>query len=152
MLVLMCEAGESRYAIDCSCVEEVVACVRLEAVAKAADWLAGMFAYRGRAVAVVDLTLLTSGRPSVRRWNSRIILARFELQGVPPLLGLLAERVTTAAIRLPADATPHEDAAPSPWGRVLMDERGMYQLLDPRLLFSQDRRRALQTILAGSCT
>jgi chemotaxis-related protein WspB len=151
MLVLMSEAGESRYAIDCSCVEEVVACVQLEPVARAADWLAGMFAYRGRAVAVVDLTLLTTDRRFVRRWNSRIILARFELTGVPPLLGLLAERVTTDEIELPADAAPREDAAPSPWGRILMDDRGMYQLVDPRLLFSQDRRQALQTVLAGSC-
>ena len=149
MLVLMCEAGESRYAIDSACVVEVISCVNLERLPKAPDWLAGIFAYRGRAVPVADLTRMTASQPCPRRWNSRIIVARFELQDMPPLFGLLAERVTTAEIDLQADAAMgHESAEVTAYGRILMDEQGIEKLIEPSLLFSTDRRRALQPIVS----
>lgn len=148
MLVLMCEAGNSRYAIDSSCVVEVVPCVRLEIEAGAPDWLAGTFSYRGRAVHVVDLTCLTTEQSCPRHLSSRIIVAEWQLQGLPPLLGLLAQRVTTAQIDTPADGTTDEPVELSPYGRILMDELGMFQLIDPSRLFSPQLRQAFQPMVS----
>lgn len=154
MLVLMCEAGENRYALDTSCVVEVVSFVRLEQkMAAVPAWLSGMFVYRGRAVHVADLTHITTGRPCPPRRNSRIIIARFNLPNIPPLLGLLAERVTTAEINTAEIDTRSADSAQEtaqtePRGQVLLDEQGMFQLIDPARLFAEDRLQAFQTIIA----
>ncbi|MBN2290837.1 MAG: chemotaxis protein CheW [Pirellulales bacterium] len=152
MLVLMCEAGDNRYALDTSCVVEIVPFIRLERMSAAPAWLPGMFVYRGRAVHVVDLTHLTTGRPCPARRNSRIIVARFELPNVPPLLGLLAERVTTAEINLDAQTAKSEQdtAELATYGRVLLDERGMFQLIEPARLLADERLQAFQPIVSES--
>ncbi|MHC4400142.1 MAG: chemotaxis protein CheW [Planctomycetota bacterium] len=147
MLVLMCEAGGSRYAVDSSRVVEVLPCVRSEQVPDGPDWLAGMFAYRGRATPLVDLTWLTAGRPCARRWNSRIILARFDAEDTPELIGLLAERVTTAEIDEETDRPTEDLSGVSSLGPILLDEQGMFQLIDPTRLLSADRRDAMQSAL-----
>ncbi len=148
MLVLMCEAGENRYALDTSCVVEVVSFVRLEPVSAAPAWLPGMFVYRGRAVHVADLTQITTGRPCPPRRNSRIIVARFDLPNMPPLLGLLAERVTSAEISTETAASNQDDADLATCGQILLDDQGMFQLIDPALLFSQERLSAFEPIIA----
>ena len=147
MLALMCEAGESRYALDAFCVVEVVPCVRLEPAAATPEWLAGTFSYRGRAVHVADLTYLTTALPCPRHLSSRIIVAELQVQGLPPQLGLLGQRVTTARIDTSAADAAGERAELSTYGRILMDAQGMFQLIDPSRLFSDERRRALQPML-----
>lgn len=129
MLLLMCQAGANRYAIDTRSVVEVVACVDCQPVPDAPAWLAGVFAYRGRAIPLVDLTRLLADQSCPRRANSRIILVRCAAKGVPEPIGLLAERVTIAEIELAAttaaDPPRHEARGP-----ILFDRRGMFQLLD----------------------
>ena len=84
-------------------------------------------------------------------WNSRIIVARFELPDMPPVIGLLAERVTTEEIDdSTVDAAAEESVEVSACGRIVMDRRGMVRLIEPALLFSADRRRALQPIVSES--
>ena len=148
MLALMCEAGESRYALDASYVVEVVPCVRLEPAAGTPEWLAGTFSYKGRAVHVADLTHLTTGLSCPRHLSSRIIVAELKVQGLPPRLGLLGQRVTTARIDTPPADTAGERAELSPYGRILLDRQGMFQLIDPSRLFSADRRQALQPMVS----
>ena len=148
MLVLMCESGGSRYALDAACVVEVVPCVRLEPAVGTPEWLAGTFSYRGRAVHVVDLAYLTTGLPCARYLSSRIIVADLPVQGLPSPLGLLAQRLTTAQIDAPAADTAAPRAESSPFGRILLDGQGMFHLLEPSRLFSADRRRALQPLVA----
>ena len=151
MLVLMCEAGESRYALDTTCVVEVVSLVRLERSAGAPAWLPGMFVYRGRAVHVADLTHITTGRPCPPRRNSRIIVARFDLPTMPPLLGLLAERVTTAEINTAEKNTAESEIGSvemANYGQVLLDKKGMFQFIDPARLFADDRLRAFQPVVS----
>ena len=135
MLVLMCHAGENRYAIDSAHVVEVVPYVHCDSIANAPNWLAGMFAYRGRATALVDLTLLTTGEPCPRRWNSRIVIVRCEAEDRHRLFGLLAERVAAAVIDEPATDRPALDSGGlAAGGPVLLDEQGMFRLLDPTRL------------------
>ena len=111
MLVLMCHAGENRYAIDSADVIEVVTLVNFDTLADGPDWLTGVFAHRGVATPLVDFTLLLTGRPCPRRWNSRILLVQFEAEEMPERIGLLAERVTTAEIddQKPLQRVPGRD-------------------------------------------
>jgi chemotaxis-related protein WspB len=148
MLVLMCEAGENRYALDTSCVVEVVSFVRLEPVSSAPAWLPGMFVYRGRAVHVADLTQIATGRPCPARRNSRIIVARFDLPNIPPLLGLLAERVTSAEINTETAKSNQDTSDLASCGQILLDDQGMFQLIDPARLFDKERLRAFEPIVA----
>ncbi len=151
MLVLMCESGDSRYALDTSCVVEVVSFVRLEKIAGTPTWLPGMFVYRGRAVHVADLTHLTTDQPCPRRWNSRIIVAKFDLPNMPVVLGLLAERVTTAEIDTQSGDPTQQPAEVSTCGQVLLDKQGMFQLIEPSRLFAGDRLDAFQAIVSEDC-
>ncbi len=145
MLVLMCHAGENRYAVDSAHVVEVVSFVNFDPVADSPEWLAGVFAHRGVATPLVDFTLLLTGGPCPRRWNTRIILARFDAEDMPEQLGLLAERVTTAEIDSQARATPTDpSSAMEALGPILLDDRGMFQLVDLSRLLSGDRRSAVQ--------
>ena len=132
MLVLMCRAGDNRYAIDSACVVEVVPYVHTDSVADAPPWLAGVFAYRGRATPLVDLTLLTSGQTCPRLWSNRIIVARFDAPDMPSQLGLLAERVTTAEIDATAQtASTDESAGMETLGPLLLDDQPRPRSLDP---------------------
>ena len=149
MLVLMCHADTNRYAIDSASVIEVVPCVDFDAVADTPEWLAGVFAHRGVATPLVDFTLLLTGRPCPRRWNSRVILVRMEADDMPSQLGLLAERVTTAEIDDHAKAaTTEASSAMEALGPILLDDRGMFQLVDLSRLLSDDRRSAMQPAIS----
>ena len=137
MLVLMCHAGNNRYAIDARSVIEVVPLVNFDTLADAPQWLAGVFAHRGAATPLADFTLLVAGHPCPRRWNSRIILVRTEAAHMPEKIGLLAERVTTAEIDGRTPAAP--PTAMETLGPILLDEKGMFQLVDLSQLLSADR-------------
>ena len=146
MLALMCEAGDGRHALDASCVIEVVPCVRLETTVETPDWLAGAFSYRGRAVFVADLGHLIAATPCPRHLSSRIIVADFRLPDLPSRLGLLVQRVVATQIDATAGNDSDAQGQLSTHGRILLDEQGMYQLIDPARLFPAERRRALRPI------
>jgi chemotaxis-related protein WspB len=146
MLVIMCHAGENRYAIDSADVIEVVPLVNYDTLADAPNWLAGVFAHRGVATPLVDFTLLLTGRPCPRRWNSRVLLVHSETEDIPKKIGVLAERVSTAEIDEPA-----VPMVPSPTmealGPILLDGRGMFHLVDFSRLLSRERRDLMQPVL-----
>ena len=149
MLVLMCYAGENRYAIDAVAVIEVLPLVDFGTLADAPPWLAGVFAQRGVATPLVDLTRLLTGRRCPRRWNSRILLVGSEAEEMPKRIGLLAERVTTAEIDDQVASTAPLSAMEA-LGPILLDEAGMFQLVDLSRLLSRERRSALQPILEAA--
>ena len=137
MLVLMCQAAGQRYAVDARAVAQVVPRVWLEAVAGAPEWLAGLCVCRGQVVPVVDLCRLIAERPCPRRWSNRVLLLPVPLGESSRLCGLLVESATTAT--LPVAGADADATRVSPWGQVLLDEQGVYQLLDLRRLFSRER-------------
>lgn len=93
MLALILSVGSELYALPAKRVIEVVPRVRLRSLPRAPAWLAGMFAYRGEVIAVVDLCQRIEDRPCPSRVNSRIVVV--ESSGSASVrCGLLAERVT----------------------------------------------------------
>lgn len=95
MLMLLFNLSNSRYAIAARTVVEIAPLVRLEAIARAPDYIAGLFNYRGQHVPVVDLCRLIAGRGCEDSFTSRVMLVEFPLPDKRVrLLGLLAERVT----------------------------------------------------------
>jgi chemotaxis-related protein WspB len=93
--MLLFHLGNSRYAIPVTEVVEVTPRVVLETIARAPDYVAGLFNYRGRHVPVIDLCRVLQHRPCRDSFTTRIILVDFPLAaGGKRTLGLLAERVT----------------------------------------------------------
>jgi chemotaxis-related protein WspB len=152
MLVLMCHAGENRYAVDSAHVVEVIPRVNFDPVAESPEWLAGVFAHRGVATPLIDFTRLLAGHACPRRWNSRIILVRFDAEDMPEQLGLLTERVTAAEIDDQRASTTSPLSAVEALGPILLDDRGMFQLVDLSRLLSGDRRSAIQLDLSKGTT
>ncbi len=135
MLMLVCYAGNDRYAIESSRVIEVIPRVVLRKVYHLPAYVAGLFNYRGEIVAVIDMCQLIQGIPSNAHLSTRIImLGNTKQDGTKQYLGLMAERVTET-INQPAedlvDKNTNKETAYI--GGMFMDDRGMIQYirLDP---------------------
>jgi chemotaxis-related protein WspB len=109
MLFLLFHLGDQQFALDASAVVEVVPTVELRPVHDAPGYMAGLFDYRGTVVPVVDLCLLTLGRPASLRLSTRIIMVQHcGRDGSERLLGLLTEGVTEAVQRKEAELRTSE--------------------------------------------
>lgn len=151
MLLIMCHAGANRYAIDSRHVSEVLPQVNLHRLAGSPPWLAGLLIYRGAATPVVDFTQLTEGKPCPNRLSSRIVILRTELEGLPRRFGVLAEHVGLREVGdAPAEAGDETAGGPG-WGKVLLDDQGVFQLIDIVRLVSQDRQAILSSAAEREC-
>jgi chemotaxis-related protein WspB len=93
--MLLFRLGNSRYAIPVADVVEVAPRVELDALARAPEYVAGLFNYRGRHAPVIDLCQLMHRRRCADSFTSRIVMVDFPLRdGGKRTLGLLAEQVT----------------------------------------------------------
>lgn len=146
MLVLTFQIGSDRLALDIRRVREVVPRVRLERVASAPDWLAGMFVYRGEVVPVVDLHRLFGAGECPAHLSSRIILVPLShSDGKERLLGLLAAQVADIHEIQPASQPlPSLNAPGRPeLGLTLVDQGHILHLLDLERLLPEPLRRLL---------
>ena len=147
MLVLMCRAGEHRFALDASVVAEVVPYVTLRTIPNSPDWLAGVFAYRGRVLSVIDLVQTTAGTPSEQRWSSRIVIVNWP-DDSGRMLGVLVEQVTTTQLnesnRLRQNAESSDHVPEN--GAVRLDDAGMFHVLDIKGLLNAERQAVLQAV------
>jgi chemotaxis-related protein WspB len=128
MLVLMFEAGGNRYALETRDVAEVVPWVLFENVAQAPEFVAGYFSYRGEVTPAIDLGRLAGGEPCCCRFNSRLLILNVPTPEGSCRVGLLTERVSTAQVQA---ANGGKTGA---WGPLLLDERGLFQLIELRRL------------------
>lgn len=135
MLMLVCYAGNDRYAIESSRVIEVIPRVVLRKVYHLPAYVAGLFNYRGEIVAVIDMCHLIQGIPSNSHLSTRIImLGQTNQDGKKQYLGLMAERVTETINQPVAGLADTNSNRETPYmGGMFMDERGMIQYikLDP---------------------
>src|SRR5512137_142351 len=76
MLFLLFQLGKDRYALESSRVVEVLPYVQIKAVPDAPRGVAGLIAYRGQAVPVVDLSMLILGVPAPALLSTRIIVTQ----------------------------------------------------------------------------
>jgi chemotaxis-related protein WspB len=73
-LFLVFRIGSERYALQATEVAEVLPRQPLKPIAHAPHWVAGVFAYRGAVVPVIDLCALTFGTPAQARTSTRLVL------------------------------------------------------------------------------
>lgn len=140
MLLLVFQLGSNRFALDAQSIVEVAPYVKLEPIAHAPNYMAGLFDYRGELVPVIDLCRMVQDQACNRHMTSRIMLVQYPLPwGEYRPLGLLAEQVTET-IKLDRDdfasAGVHIEDAPY-LGDIARDEQGMIHLLCPEQLLSR---------------
>jgi chemotaxis-related protein WspB len=155
MLLLTLKAGANRYAIDVTRVIELVPKVELRTIPHAPPFLAGLLAYRGKVIAVLDLGLLLSSAPCPDCLSTRIILVNdapgdhnpgknvadcaSENQPHSPadetlhssLLGLIGEQVSDLTYVQPEQVVPAPvQLAQAPFlGAIVQTAEGIVQLI-----------------------
>ena len=88
-MLLMCHAGDKRFALPIGDVVEVVGRPHFETIPQAAYWLAGAFVHRGHVTPVIDLAQLVGIGTARSLWSSRVIV----LQCAAPTAGQAERRV-----------------------------------------------------------
>lgn len=143
MLFVLFHLGKERYALEAALVVEVVPLLSLKRFPQSPRGVAGMFIYRGRPVPALDLCELTVGRPAQEHFSTRIILIKHSrVPGDEQLVGLIAERVTeTLRCDESEFVDPGVQLAAAPFlGPVLMDGKGVVQIISPEKLLQGDLR------------
>jgi chemotaxis-related protein WspB len=143
MLLLMCQVGSNRYAIDSCNVREVLPRVNLHRLSGDAPWLAGLLIHRGAAIPVLDLTQLTEQTPCPNRLSCRILIVETDLSGAPRNIGLLVEQVGLAEIQSATKEESGEQAGSTALGRLCLDDQGIFQLIDLSRLVPESRQAVL---------
>lgn len=166
MLLLTFIIGSNRHAVYAAHVVELIPRVALRAVPRAPEHLAGLLAYRGHVVPVIDLGLLLGSGPSRDQLATRIILvevARGDDPAVGPgkdardespapphrrsILGLIAEQVSDLLTIRPDQAIPSPVILPqAPYlGPIVQTGRGeIVQILSIDALESAVLKGALE--------
>lgn len=156
-LLLLCQVGEERFALDVARVLEVTAVVPFTPVPRAPEAVAGLINYRGLIVPVLDLAMLIANRPARRFLSTRIVLLRLAAaaeSGAAPapdtthVIGLMAERVTETIAVPAADIRPvsGETARADMYSGVFLHEQAPVLLLDPERVLPADARRFLLSL------
>jgi len=100
--------------------------------------------YRGQVTPVLDLSYLATATCCPRRWASRIILVHIDEGDSRLLCGLIVQEVTVAHLASgPESRGTSPPPGVTPWGPVLLDAGGMFQLLELPRLLSAERRAVL---------
>ena len=130
-LFLLFRIGSERYALQATEVAEVLPRLPLKPIAHAPHWVAGVFAYRGVVVPVIDLCALAFGTAAQARTSTRLVLVHYRAdeRAAPKLLGLILEQATDTLRCNPADFQPYGlDNRQAPYlGPVREDAQGLLQ-------------------------
>jgi chemotaxis-related protein WspB len=143
MLLIMCHCSANRFAIDSRHVSEVLPRANLHALPGSPPWFKGMLIYRGIALPVIDLNEITEGKPCPNRMSSRIIVVQAGICGKQEKLGVLAARVSLHEVDREPELPGNSAELPVVFGRLCIDEQGVFQLVDVPRLMSEERRTFL---------
>jgi chemotaxis-related protein WspB len=94
MLALFFSIGPEHYAIPARSVVEVVPKVSLRSVPRSPAWFAGVFAYRGTVIGVIDLARRLHDTDCPSRLSNRIMVVARSAGAGELRYGMLTERVT----------------------------------------------------------
>ncbi|CAH0298532.1 chemotaxis protein CheW [Pseudomonas brassicacearum] len=139
--------GHERYALQAIDVVEVLPRLPLKPIARAPSWVAGVFAWRGTVVPVIDLCALTFGQNAKARTSTRLVLVRYQddAQQAGQVLGLILEQATDTVRCDPADFKPYGlDNRQAPYlGPVREDAQGLLQWVRVNDLLDESVRALL---------
>ncbi|QRK85385.1 purine-binding chemotaxis protein CheW [Pseudomonas granadensis] len=146
-LFLLFRIGSERYALRATEVAEVLPRVALKPIARAPQWVAGVFAYRGAVVPVIDLSALTFGQPAEARTSTRLVLVNYRPDDAESAqwLGLILEQATDTLRCHPEDFQPYGlDNREAPYlGPVREDAHGLVQWVRVEDLLEESVRALL---------
>ena len=146
-LFLLFRIGSERYALRATEVAEVLPRVALKPIARAPQWVAGVFAYRGAVVPVIDLSALTFGQPAEARTSTRLVLVNYRPDDAESAqwLGLILEQATDTLRCHPEDFQPYGlDNREAPYlGPVREDAQGLVQWVRVNDLLDESVRALL---------
>ena len=130
MLALFFSIGQEQYAIPARSVVEVVPKVALRALPRAPAWFAGVLAYRGSVIQVVDLSARLLGVACASRLSSRIVVVERSAGAAHGRYAILTERVSevrtlsaSAGVAVRVDEAPYVSA-------TMLEDGQLIQLLD----------------------
>ncbi|AKJ98803.1 chemotaxis protein CheW [Pseudomonas sp. MS646] len=130
-LFLVFRIGNERYALQAIDVVEVLPRLPLKPIARAPAWVAGVFAWRGTVVPVIDLCALTFGQDAEARTSTRLVLVHYRPDSgqAGHVLGLILEQATDTLRCDPADFQPYglENRQAPYLGPVREDAQGLLQ-------------------------
>lgn len=130
-LFLLFRIGSERYALEANEVAEVLPRLLLKPIAQTPHWVAGVFAYRGVMVPVIDMSALTFGEPAPQRTSTRLVLVHYrpDADREPQWLGLVLGQATDTLRCAPEEFKAYGlDNRQAPYlGPVREDELGLLQ-------------------------
>ena len=92
----------------------------------------------------MDLAQLTEGRPCANRLSSRIVVLQTELRGiVSASRASWPSRWACASAAMPPGRRRDQTAGSTALGTLLLDEQGVFELVDIPRLVSEDRQAFL---------
>lgn len=95
MLILAFKIGADQYGLPSAAIEEAIALVNLRRLEDPPRGIVGDFNYHGTMVPAIDLCELILGRPSHRRWSTRILVTRLvERETAGKFVGIITENAT----------------------------------------------------------
>lgn len=150
-LFLLFSAGGSRFAMSTSDIVEVLPALEWTEVPHSPDGVAGIFSYRGQTLPLVDLSLLTAGRPSVVRMSTRIAVVRSP-ETLAAAAGLIVEKATETMRASEQDFKTSGLVLAAPYlGRVLSLPDGILQHFDVKAFLKSDFAERLAVAHAYVC-
>lgn len=140
-LFLVFRVRQERFALAATEIAEVLARLPLKPIARAPEWVAGVFAHRGQMIPVLDVSALTFGEPAVARTSTRLVLVNYPGNR---LLGLILEHASDTLRCRPEEFRPYGlDNRATPYlGPVREDSEGLLQRVEVAALLDE-RARAL---------
>ena len=152
MLALIFRVSETRYAIACRRIVEVIPLVELRPAPGAARWISGSFVYRGALTPVLDLCELLGGYACPPWLRTRIVITEVRLDGKAVRAGLMAEHVTEAR-HVQGQPLAGAALAAEPYlGELIQEGDNLLQILHPERIDLLTHGVSPETGIRGSLT
>jgi len=100
MLLVKLTIGKEEYAVESSCIKEIIPSVKLKNIPCCEDYILGAINYHGLPVPVIDINMLCNESETKNILTTRIIIIEC---GYSNILGIKAENVTET-IRIDEDS------------------------------------------------